>query len=129
MTRANQLTMYRAILAVRPRLLLDAIRERFRSESDVTVVGEVRDEIDLLLAVRATNANLVVHTWNDENMPAIYTHLFQEFPGLTAIGLTPGERVFLCEQRIVQTPLVDASIDDALDALRLEPLSTTGISV
>ncbi len=96
--------MHYVLLCVQPKLLRDSLRQRLSRQSHLTVVGEVDDEIDLLLAIRATEATLVIHSWPSESMPAMYSHLFAEYPGIAILGLTPqGEHLWYCEQRVVQT--------------------------
>lgn len=122
--------MYRILLALKPQLLREVWRHRLAEESDVQVVGEIEHEIDLLLAVRATDANVVLHGWNDEQMPPVYTHLLNEFPGLSLIGITPdGERATLCEMRLTRTSLDNSSVEDLLSSLRLEAVAVNNLSL
>jgi DNA-binding NarL/FixJ family response regulator len=112
--------MYRILLAVKPRLLSDALRRRLEADADAQVVGEVDNDLDLLLAVRATEANVVVQSWPTGEMPAIVTHLLVEFPGLSLLGLpAQGQGAVLCQQRLTQTPLA-ADLDGILNSLRTE---------
>ncbi len=102
-------SMHQILLAVKPRLMCDMLKRQLAEAPETTVVGEIDNELDLLLAIRATQANVVLHSWNDDTMPPIYTHLLNEFPGLLLVGLLPsGERAMICEQRI-STTLVEAS--------------------
>jgi hypothetical protein len=88
-------------------MLRDALVRQLAAQPDVQIVGDVDNELDLLLAVRATKADAVVHSWQGDAMPAIYSHLFQEYPGLIAIGLTEEGEIRHCQQRIIETPLAD----------------------
>jgi hypothetical protein len=110
--------MTKILFAIRPKLLRDALCAQLAALGEVQVVGEVDNDLDLLLAVRATKANVVLHSWRDDAMPALYTHLLQEYPGLVAIGVAPDGTLRKCEQRIVQTPL--DGIDALLASLRVD---------
>jgi hypothetical protein len=110
--------MHHVLLCMQPQLLRDAMRQRVANHSGLRVIGEVQQEIDLLIAIRATNATLIVHTWPGDEPPAIYTHLFAEFPGLVILGLTPsGKHSWLCQQRVVQTPVTTRDFDALLSTL------------
>lgn len=103
--------MHRVLLLVQPRLLRESLRERLTSQSEFQVVGEIEHEVDLLLAIRATQADLVIHTWPTEDLPGLYSHLLVEFPGLTLIGLRPGSDVpLVCEHRLTLTPLTQSRL-------------------
>lgn len=118
MTNRN---MRRVLLAINTQLARDAWRLRLATEPDVEVVGEVDNELDLFVAVRATEATLVIHAWEGNSLPAIYSHLFAEFPGLTLLGLTAdGESAVLCEQRLHQQALSTNNLDQMLASLRSE---------
>ena len=118
MTNRN---MRKVLLAIKTKLCRDAWRMRLATEPDVEVVGEIDNEFDLFLAVRATEATLVIHAWEDNSPPAIYSHLFAEFPGLTILGLSAnGESAVLCEQRLCQTSLSTNNLDQMLASLRSE---------
>jgi len=103
----DETLMPKILFAVRPQMLRDALARQLATQPDVQIVGDVDNDLDLLLAVRATKADAVVHSWPSETMPAIYSHLFQEYPGLIAIGLTEEGEVRHCQQRIIETPLAD----------------------
>lgn len=99
--------MPKILFAVRPRMLRDTLARHLAALPDFQVVGDVDNDLDLLLAVRATQADAVVHSFAGNSMPAIYTHLFTEYPGLSVIGLTEDGEVRHYQQRIVETPLGD----------------------
>jgi DNA-binding NarL/FixJ family response regulator len=110
--------MHHVLLCVQPKLLRDSLRQRLSRHPHLVVVGEVDDDIDLLLAIRATDATLVIHSWPSESMPAMYSHLFAEYPGLKLLGLTPrGDHLWHCEQRVVQTPVNANGLETVLSTL------------
>ncbi len=107
--------MHHVLLCVQPKLLRDALCQRISRQPHLTLVGEVDHDVDLLLAIRATEATLVIHSWPSESMPAMYSHLFAEYPGIAILGLTPrGERLWYCEQRIMQTQVNSNSLETLL---------------
>jgi DNA-binding NarL/FixJ family response regulator len=113
--------MCRILLAIKTKLCRDAWRYRLATEHDVSIVGEIDDDLDLLVAVRATEAQLIIHTWEGEEAPAIYSHLFAEFPGIKILGLAAsGNRAVLCEQRLYETPLLTSTLEQMLESLRSE---------
>jgi hypothetical protein len=103
----DETLMPKILFSVRPPMLRDALARQLAAQPDVQIVGDVDDDLDLLLAVRATKADAIVHSWPGDVMPAIYTHLLQEYPGLIAIGLTEEGEVRHCQQRIIETPLAN----------------------
>lgn len=111
--------MHRIILAVKPQLLCDTLRRRIDEESDLTVVGHVDNDLDLLMAVKANEATVVIHSWDSPALPGICTHLLHEFPGLTLVGIGPdGDQAVLCEQRITCTPVTIGQPGDLLSTVR-----------
>ncbi|HTN74854.1 MAG TPA: hypothetical protein VL096_06390 [Pirellulaceae bacterium] len=111
-------------------MLRDTLRCRLADEADVVLVGDVDNELDLLLAVRATQANVVIHVWNEEQMPPIYTHLLQEFPGLQLLGISPnGQDATHIEQRIWRKQLANANVDELLSSLRTESATLADLSL
>jgi hypothetical protein len=99
----------------------EALRLRLAEHPDINVVGEVDHELDLLLAVHATEANLVIHSWPADAMPPILSQLLQEFPNVSVLGLGPdGQRAWLCEQRIVVMEVPGTNVDSLLNSLRSE---------
>ena len=81
-------TKLQILLAVEPPMLRDALRTLIQREPDTEIVDEVLDPIEILLYVKATEANLVIVTIPErEELPAICTHLLAEFPELVVIGI------------------------------------------
>ena len=111
--------MHRIILAIKPQLLSEALRRRLDEEADLAVVGHVHDDLDLLIAVRTHEANVVIHSWQANEMPEIYTHLMNEFPGLRMYGFpVDGATAVLCEQRISITPVKGSRPEALISSIR-----------
>lgn len=120
--------MHQILLAVKPRLMRETLKRSLSESPNTVIVGEIDDELDLLLAIRATDANIVIHSWPNSNMPPIYTHLLGEFPGLKLVGLLPdGEQAMLCELRLSLSLVVASSVSELVASL--PPVSTTPAKV
>lgn len=122
----NRKSGVRVLLAVEPRLLRDSLRNRIAAESDMEVVDEVFEEVDILLAMRQQGANVLIHSVPaSTEPPAIYSHLFVEYPGLVIVGLQAGgQQAYVYRQEIVKTP-VEACMGELFGAIRrtYEPLA------
>ena len=111
----------RVLLAVDSPLFRDLLRNRIAREDHMDVVGDVADPMDLLLAVRRTGANVLIHSWPDsEEMPGICSHLLLEYPALAVIGIPPdAERAYSCRQTITTTIVEMDGLRGLLDEIRL----------
>jgi hypothetical protein len=102
---------------VRSRVIIGALSKRqqlcikrlFMSRSDIDVVGPIADAVELLIAVRAINAEAVILPLSkDDGEPGLCSHLLSEFPGLVVLAISAGgERVFLFDQAIAKTEILD----------------------
>lgn len=109
----------RVLLANRPQMMRELVREMINRQTDMEVVGEVLNAVDILVAVRETEAETVIMGLKDSQEEGLCSHLLTEYPNLTLVGLTShGENAFieqLCPRRI---EIVDPSESSILDALR-----------
>jgi DNA-binding NarL/FixJ family response regulator len=107
-------------LAIKPRVLRESVAAMLRREADIDVVGQVTDQVDLLLAVLETGADVVIHSADESQpMPAVYTHLLSEFPELRIIALSAdAQQGFAYRQEITARPLPAVSPDEVLSAVR-----------
>ena len=86
------MTKSKILLAVEPLMLRQLLRRVFSKESDIEIVGEVTDPIDAMAAIRQTNADVLVHSWEEGGqLRATCSHLFSEYPELLMIGVSPEE--------------------------------------
>jgi DNA-binding NarL/FixJ family response regulator len=110
----------RVILAVEPQMLRGLLEDAIAAQPDIDVVGEANGLVELLLAVRATGANVVICTWPDAGeVPGICTHLLSENPELRIIGIAAeGENAWACRQVLMATPFSLAGADDLLEQIR-----------
>lgn len=117
------LVKIRILLAVSPPMFGEALRQSLALEPDLEVVDEVFDPIDLMLAVRETEAHVVVITvpFSDET-PGVCTHLLSEFPDLTVIGVCPEVHSAVTYRNSIEIePLAAFSLPDMLSAIRGAP--------
>lgn len=109
----------RVLLAVDSPMLRELLKDRIQPQRDIEVVGEAADPVDLLLAVHATQADVVIHTWPESTTPGICSHLLAEYPGLLVIGIPPNEnRAYACHQAISTTRLPTAGLEEMLAEIR-----------
>ncbi len=109
----------RILLANRPQMMRELVREMISRQNDMEVVGEVLNPVDLLVAVKEAEAHAVILALGDSGEMGLCSHLLAEFPNLAVLGLAShGERAFieqLCPRRM---EIVDPSECSILDALR-----------
>jgi DNA-binding NarL/FixJ family response regulator len=89
----------KVLLASRPKLLSEVLRNMIARQPDMEVLGEVIDPIELLLAVRTTQAEVVIVTPLDsEEEPRLCRHLLADHPHLKIVTLSrTGEAATLYE--------------------------------
>ncbi len=96
--------MIRIILANRPQMMRELVRRMINRQNDMEIVGEVLNPVDLLVAVRETQADAVILAPNDARDMGLGSKLLIEYPNLIIVGLASrGENAFveqLCPRRI-----------------------------
>jgi DNA-binding NarL/FixJ family response regulator len=110
----------KVVLAINPGLLRDFLRELIQCQTDMEVVGEVVDPVNLLLAVGETDADVVVVTLAASGeAPGICSHLLTEYPQLFILALSPErERAFLWRQSVSEEQLSIESDEEIVAAIR-----------
>jgi hypothetical protein len=79
------------LLAVRPRLFAEAMRERLEFEPDLEVAGERADPVDAFFCLNDVEADVVIHSWPDAAcLPGYYGLWVDRRPGLTICSVSPG---------------------------------------
>ena len=116
----------RIILANRPPMLLEIMRELVQRQEDMEVVGEVLDPIGLLVAVREREADAVILTLKDYEEPGLCSHLVAEYPNLTILSLAAdGKIAFLRPpRRGIKVPSEQSIVDALRDAIRTKEDAT-----
>ncbi len=109
----------RILLANRPQMMRELVREMINRQDDMEVVGEVLNPVDLLVAVRETEADAVILAVKDSGEMGLCSHLLTEYPNLTIVELASDrEKAFvgqLCPRRM---EIVAPSESKILEALR-----------
>jgi len=109
------------LLANRPRMLREVVREIIEAQPDMEVVGEVPDPVELLVAVKDTVADAVILDLEDSEEPGLASHLLAGYPNLTIVGLAPnGKTAFV---RPGRREIVDPTGANILSALRQASMS------
>jgi DNA-binding NarL/FixJ family response regulator len=109
----------RILLAQLPRDLRDYVDEAVRSQADMHLVGSFTNPLDVLLAVGNTSADVVVLGVAGDTVPAIATHLHDEYPDVRLLGVTPdGRRAYLYELRPNAIPIDELSPTSLVEVIR-----------
>ncbi len=110
------MTKIRVLLANRPRLMREVIRELINGQQDMEVVDEALDPVEVLVAARETKADAVILATKDSEEPGLCSHLVAEYPNLTILGLAPDGRTALIRPR--RQEIVHPSGANILSTLR-----------
>lgn len=110
----------KVLLASRPKMLSDVIRNMLERQPDMEVIGEVLDPIELLLTAKARPVDVVIVTPLDaEGEPSICRHLLGEQPRLKIITLQAnGEIAFLHESNSRKKRIAEPSEASILGTIR-----------
>ena len=110
----------RVMLASRPKMISDVIRNIIAHQPDMTMVGEVIDPIRLLYAIRETSVDVVIMTPIKANgEPKICSHLMAEHPSLIIVALSAkGEAAYLYQLSVPKLRIDDPSGQSILVAIR-----------
>lgn len=118
----------KVLLASRPKMLSDVIRNMIERQSDMEVVGEVLDPIELLLAVRAMKVEAVIVTpLNSDGESRICRLLLAEHPQLKIITMSAKDnKAFLHESGTSKKRIDGPSEPSILGAIRGAMRPATG---
>lgn len=110
----------RIVLAVNPTALRLRYAEAINQEPDMKLVRLTNDPVELLLAVRQTEADVVLISLPQrDELPPICTQLFDEFGELLVLGVKEdGRHARLWRQQVVETPVHSESSAGLLSAVR-----------
>ncbi|HUG70831.1 MAG TPA: hypothetical protein VMM76_23990 [Pirellulaceae bacterium] len=109
----------RVILALGSSLVRDALHEELQRCDRVRVVAVVSSPIELLRRTETDEADAVIlESAGEGEMPGVLTHLFAEFPRLTAVTIVgPENRAVVYRQEIRQRAYDGLSLDELLPEL------------
>ena len=117
----------KVLLASRPKMLSDVVRNMVERQPDMEVVSEVLDPIELLFAARATSVDVVIVTPLDsDGETKLCRHLLAEHPHLIIVALSAqGEAAFLYGSRSPKKRVDEPSEQPILGAVRaaMKPIS------
>ncbi len=86
----------RVLLANRSRMMQEVVDGMIQSLPDVEVVGGMVNPVDLLIAVRETNADALILDLENSEEPGVISHLIAEYPELTIVALAKnGKKAFV----------------------------------
>ncbi len=110
----------KVLLASRPKMLSDVVRNMIGRQPDMEVVGEVLDPQSLLVTVRATPAEVIIVTTLEANDEAhICSQLLAEHPQLKIVTLSAkNEAAYLYESGSRKKRIEEPCEQTILDALR-----------
>jgi len=109
----------KVLLANDPAILREAVRAVIVRQPDMEVVGEILDPLGVLLAAKATHADVVVLGLRDAEEPGLVSHLLAECPQVTILGLAPhGDTALIVQLRPWRKEIVDPSAANLMRALR-----------
>jgi DNA-binding NarL/FixJ family response regulator len=108
------------MLASRPKMISDIIRNIIERQVDMMMVGEVIDPIKLLFAIRETVVDVVIVTPLKANgEPKICSHLLAEHPRLKVVTLSSkGEAAYLYQSGIPRLRIDKPSADTIVSIIR-----------
>jgi DNA-binding NarL/FixJ family response regulator len=110
----------KVLLASRPKMLSDVIKNLIDSQQDMELLGEVFDPIELLIAVRTTQVDAVIVTPLDLEVESrICHHLLAQNPQLKIVTLSAkGDAAFLYELNSRKKYIDEPSGQSILGAIR-----------
>lgn len=111
----------RVLVANRPRLLRETILTTFADQPDIEIVGEVRDDSEILECVKKTLPNFVVIALDQPgSRPRVCDDLLREHPEVRIIAVAPAKNyiVYYWASLDIHSSDIEASEAGMLNALR-----------
>ena len=117
----------RIMLASRPKMISDIIRNIITHQLDMTIVGEVADPISLLYTLKETSVDVVIMTPIKVNgEPKICSHLLAKYPSLIIVALGDNNGIaYLYRTGAPKLCIEDPSSQSIIIAIREALLSIT----
>ncbi|MEJ2544077.1 MAG: hypothetical protein P8Y99_08410 [Calditrichaceae bacterium] len=108
------------MLASRPKIISEVIRNIIEHQPDMILIGEVIDPIRLLYTIRETSVDVVILTPIKANgEPKICSHLLAEHPSLIIVALSAeGEAAYLYKLDVPRLRIDNPSGQSILVAIR-----------
>jgi len=110
----------KVLLAIRPRMLSEVVRHTVARQPDMEVVDELIDPFGLLLALRATPAEVVITTPGDtDREPRLDSALLAAYPHLKIMALSAtGDTAVLYEAGALTQRIDEVGEESLLRAIR-----------
>ena len=110
----------RVMLASRPQMISDVIKNIIERQPDMLMIGEVIDPIKLLFATKETEVDVVIVTpLKADGEPKICSHLLAEHPRLKVVTLSSkGEAAYLYQSGIPRLRIDEPCDQSIIGAIR-----------
>jgi len=110
----------KVMLASRPKMISEVIRNMIEQQPDMLMVGEVIDPIKLLFASKETEVDVVIVTpLKADGEPKICSHLLAEHPRLKVVTLSSeGEAAYLYQAGIPRLRIDEPCRQSIIGAIR-----------
>ena len=128
MKKTENMKIIKVMLASRPKILSDVIRNIIEHQPDMIIVGEVVDPIKLLYAIRVAAVDVIIVTPLKANgEPLICRYLLQEQPLLKIVTQSAkGDVAYLFQTSHPKRRLDDPSGQSIMGVIR-EAMFTVGL--
>lgn len=111
----------RVLVANRPKLMREVIIETIDDQPDITIVGEVSEEAEILSRVEETQPDILFIALNDEReRPAVCDMILRSHPEISifAIAEHTNQTMRYWASFDIHSSVMDASRDAILSAIR-----------
>lgn len=111
----------RVLVANRPRLMREVVRTALSRHTDMEVVGELEDELEILPTIERTQAQcLIIAQEEFGRRPAICDAVFDKYPRMKILAVDPGsdDSVFYWVFMEIRLSRIETSVDGVINALR-----------
>jgi chemotaxis response regulator CheB len=119
----------RVIVANRPRLMRDLVLETIIEQPDIEVVGEIKDEVEIVDAVEKMRPDFLIITLDESNRrPPLCDLLLRRYPEMRILALAPerNSSIFYWSSFDIHESTEEASEVGILSTLRRKGLCVGG---
>ena len=119
----------RVIVANRPRLMHDLVLETIIEQPDIEVVGEIKDEVEIVDAVEKMRPDFLIITLDESNRrPPLCDLLLRRYPEMRILALAPerNSSIFYWSSFDIHESTEEASEVGILSTLRRKGLCVGG---
>jgi chemotaxis response regulator CheB len=119
----------RVIVANRPRLMRDLVLETIIEQPDIEVVGEIKDEVEIVDAVEKMRPDFLIIALDESNRrPPLCDLLLRRYPEMRILALAPerNSSIFYWSSFDIHESTEEASEVGILSTLRRKGLCVGG---